>query len=169
MSEPSTPRPSRRRIQEPASPGRSSRHQPTRRQSWAGKAPHDILARHPAGQTPPLKVLEVLIELFNALHTSMAKTVSHKTRQERAQFVRRFFRELKAKAGFKSVPDPRNLGQKQAAVELAAHLRKGPGATSGLYLIEAALVSIAQTVRNTQCDHDSSARNPEGLDSSDAV
>jgi site-specific recombinase XerC len=57
-------------------------------------------------------VLEVLIELFNALHTSMAKTVSHKTRQERAQFLRRFFRDLKTKAGFKTVPDPRNLGQK---------------------------------------------------------
>ncbi|MDO9001878.1 MAG: phage integrase N-terminal domain-containing protein [Aquabacterium sp.] len=120
MSEPSTPRPSRRRIQEPSSPGRSSQHQPTRRQSWAGKTPQEILARYPAGQTPPLKVLEVLIELFNTLHTSLAKTVSHKTRQERAQFLRRFFSELKAKAGFKTVPDPRNLGQKhiQAMVQV---------------------------------------------------
>ena len=107
-----TPTSSRRRVQEASSPGRSSQHQPARRQSWAGKSPQDILAHYPTGKTPPLKVLEVLIELFNALHTSMAKTVSHKTRQERAQFLRRFFRDLKAKAGFKTVPDPRNLGQK---------------------------------------------------------
>lgn len=107
-----TPTSSRRRVQEASSPGRSSQHQPARRQSWAGKSPQDILAHYPTGKTPPLKVLEVLIELFNALHTSMAKTVSHKTRQERAQFLRRFFRDLKTKAGFKTVPDPRNLGQK---------------------------------------------------------
>ena len=107
-----TPRSSRRRVQEASSPGRSSQHQPARRQSWAGKSPQDILAHYPTGKTPPLKVLEVLIEMFNALHTSMAKTVSHKTRQERAQFLRRFFRDLKTKAGFKTVPDPRNLGQK---------------------------------------------------------
>ena len=117
MSDSSTPRStkprsSRRRVQEASSPGRSSQHQPARRQSWAGKSPQDILANYPTGKTPPLKVLEVLIELFNALHTSMAKTVSHKTRQERAQFLRRFFRDLRTKAGFKTVPDPRNLGQK---------------------------------------------------------
>ncbi|MBA4110093.1 MAG: integrase, partial [Leptothrix sp. (in: Bacteria)] len=98
------PRSSRSRVQEASSPGRSSQHQPARRQSWAGKSPQDILANYPTGKTPPLKVLEVLIELFNALHTSMAKTVSHKTRQERAQFLRRFFRDLKTKAGFKTVP-----------------------------------------------------------------
>ncbi|MDO8774062.1 MAG: phage integrase N-terminal domain-containing protein [Burkholderiaceae bacterium] len=57
-------------------------------------------------------MLEVLLELFNTLHTSLDKTVSHKTRQERAQFLRRFFRDLKAKAGFNTIPDPRNLGQK---------------------------------------------------------
>jgi site-specific recombinase XerC len=57
-------------------------------------------------------VLEVLIKLFNTQHTALEKTVSHKTRQERAQFLRRFFRDLKLKAGFKTVPDPRNLGQK---------------------------------------------------------
>ena len=64
------------------------------------------------GTAPPLKVLDVLIELFNTLHTSLEKTVSHKTRQERAQFLRRFFRDLSLKAGFKMAPDPRNLGQK---------------------------------------------------------
>ena len=103
---------SRRRMQEPASPGRSSQQQPVRRQNWAGMSPQQILARYQPGKTPPLKVLEVLIELFNTQHTSLEKTVSHKTRQERAQFLRRFFRDLKLKAKFKTVPDPRNLGQK---------------------------------------------------------
>lgn len=105
-------RTSRRRRQEPTSPGRSSLQQPIRRQTWAGLSPSDILARHRPGKTPPLTVLEVLIELFNTQHTALEKTVSHKTRQERAQFLRRFFRNLKEKAGFKTVPDPRNLGQK---------------------------------------------------------
>ena len=103
---------SRRRMQESSSPGRSSQQQPVRRQHWAGKSPQDILAHYQPGKAPPLKVLEVLIELFNTQHTSLEKTVSHKTRQERAQFLRRFFRDLKLKAKFKTVPDPRNLGQK---------------------------------------------------------
>ncbi|MBL8434010.1 MAG: integrase domain-containing protein, partial [Zoogloea sp.] len=34
------------------------------------------------------------------------------TRQERADFLRRFFRDLKTKAGFKTLPDPRNLGER---------------------------------------------------------
>jgi len=105
-------RTSRRRQQEPASPGRSSQQQPARPQGWAGKTPREILARYQPGKAPPLKVLEVLIKLFNTQHTALEKTVSHKTRQERAQFLRRFFRDLKQKAGFKTVPDPRNLGQK---------------------------------------------------------
>lgn len=112
MSDAIPSRNSRRRVQEPASPGRSSQQQPVRRQQWAGLSPQEILARYPPGKTSPLKVLEVLIELFNIQHTSLEKTVSHKTRQERAQFLRRFFRDLKVKAGFKTVPDPRNLGQK---------------------------------------------------------
>ena len=103
---------SRRRRQEPSSPGRSARYQPTRRQSWAGKSPKEILARYTPGKASPEKVLEVLIELFNTLHTSLEKTVSHKTRHERAHFLRRFFRDLRLKAGFKTMPDPRNLGQK---------------------------------------------------------
>jgi len=102
----------RRRLQEPASPGRSSQQQPVRPQGWAGKTPQEILARYQPGKAPPLKVLEVLIKLFNTQHTALEKTVSHKTRQERGQFLRRFFRDLKLKAGFKTVPDPRNLGQK---------------------------------------------------------
>jgi len=103
---------SRRRVQEPSSPGRSSQQQPVRRQDWAGLSPQEILARYKPGKAAPLKVLEILIELFNTLHTSLEKTVSHKTRHERAHFLRRFFRDMKAKAGFKTVPDPRNLGQK---------------------------------------------------------
>lgn len=120
MSASFTPRPSKRRLQETPSPGRASQHQPTRRQHWAGRSPQDILASYRVGHTPPLRVLEVLIELFNTLHTSLEKTVSHKTRQERAQFLRRFFRDLKVKAKFKTVPDPRNLGQKhvQAMVQV---------------------------------------------------
>jgi site-specific recombinase XerC len=83
-TQPST---SRRRRQEPSSPGRSTRYQPTRRQSWAGKSPKEILARYTPGKASPEKVLEVLIELFNTLHTSLEKTVSHKTRHERAHFL----------------------------------------------------------------------------------
>jgi hypothetical protein len=44
-----------------------------------------VLARYRVGRTPRLKVLEVLLTLFNALHTSLEKTVSHKTRVELAQ------------------------------------------------------------------------------------
>lgn len=54
----------------------------------------------------------MLIALFNTLHTSLEKTVSHKTRAERSQFLRRFLRDLKLKGGFKMVHDARNLGQR---------------------------------------------------------
>src|SRR3989344_2949507 len=160
MSDSSTPRStkprsSRRRVQEASSPGRSSQHQPARRQSWAGKSPQDILANYPTGKTPPLKVLEVLIELFNALHTSMAKTVSHKTRQERAQFLRRFFRDLRTKAGFKTVPDPRNLGQKhiRAMVQVWQQEHLAP-ATIQTYLSFLRGVAIDPVIAQV-CDHDS--------------
>ena len=87
-------------------------HQPRRRQTWNGLSAQEILARHPAGKTPPLKVLELLIDLFNQQHSARHKEVSFKTRQERAEFLRRFFRDLKRKAGFKTLPDPRNLGDR---------------------------------------------------------
>lgn len=87
-------------------------HQPRRRQEWNGLSAQEILARHPTGKTPPLKVLELLIDLFNKQHTARHKEVSFKTRQERADFLRRFFRDLKHKAGFKTLPDPRNLGER---------------------------------------------------------
>ncbi len=129
------PSASRRRRQEAPSPGRSSRYQPTRRQSWAGKSPKEILASYTPGKAAPEKVLEVLIELFNALHTSLEKTVSHKTRHERAHFLRRFFRDLRLKAGFKTMPDPRNLGQKhiRAMVQVWQRDRLAP-ATIQTYL-----------------------------------
>jgi len=80
-------------------------------------------------------VLDVLLELFNGLHTSLDKTVSHKTRQERADFLRRFFRDLKARAGFKTLPDPRNLGDKhvRAMVQLWQQDKLAP-ATIQTYL-----------------------------------
>mgnify|MGYP002714629424 CR=1 FL=1 len=59
-----------------------------------------------------MRVLDTLIGLFNTRHTAREKSVSHKTRAERARFLRRFFLDLKLKAGFHTVPDPRNLGQK---------------------------------------------------------
>ena len=54
----------------------------------------------------------MLLQLFNQQHTALTKTVSHKTHQERADFLRRFFRDLHKRAGFKTLPDPRNLGPK---------------------------------------------------------
>jgi site-specific recombinase XerC len=109
--------------------------EPVRRQAWAGLAPGQILERYKPGKAPPLKVLGVLIELFNTLHTSLEKTVSHKTRQERSQFLRRLFRDLKLKGGFKMVPDPRNLGQRHihAMVQVWQRERLAP-ATIQAYL-----------------------------------
>ena len=101
-----------RRPQGSLSPGRILSSDQPRRAQWAGKSPQQVLAHYQIGKTPPLKVLEVMLQLFNTLHTSLEKSVSHKTREERAQFLRRFFRDLQLKAGFKTLPDPRNLGQK---------------------------------------------------------
>jgi hypothetical protein len=75
---------------------------PPRRQEWAiDLTPAEILARYVPGKADPMQVLDVLLELFNTQHTALDKTVSHKTRQERADFLRRFFRDLKAKAEFR--------------------------------------------------------------------
>ncbi len=100
-----------RHMQEPGSPGRLQ-PEASRKASWAGLTPEQILTHCPPGQLDPLRVLEVLIELCNTQHTALQKTVSHKTRHERAVFLRRYFRDLKLKGRFKTVPDPRNLGQK---------------------------------------------------------
>ena len=112
MSSAMTSKPKRRETREPASARRIRAQQTQRRQDWSGRSPQDILADHRPGTTDPLKVLEVLIEMFNTRHTALEKTVSHKTRQERARFLRRFFVDLKRKAGYRQAPDPRNLGQK---------------------------------------------------------
>lgn len=95
-------------------PPRQSRamHQPRREAASGTRSPAEALARHPIGRTHPLHVLEVLLRVHNGEHTALRKGVSHKTRWDRAQFLRRFFRDLHAKAGFKTLPDPRNLGQK---------------------------------------------------------
>ena len=91
---------SRRRARAPPSPGRSTTQEPARHQAWAGLSPQAVLERYKPGQAPPLQVLDVLIEPFNARHTTLEKTVSPKTRQERAQFLRRFSRDLKLIAYF---------------------------------------------------------------------
>ncbi|MCU7369532.1 integrase domain-containing protein [Paucibacter sp. O1-1] len=100
------------RPADPVSPGRIPGSDLPRRQAWADKTPEEILARLRPGHADPMRVLETLIELFNTRHTAREKTVSHKTRAERARFLRRFFLDLKLKAGFHTPPDPRNLGQK---------------------------------------------------------
>ena len=91
-----------------------------RRQEWAGLSAVDVLAGKPPGRTPPLQVLEVLLTLFNEQHTARHKSVSHKTRHDRAVFLRRCFHDLQGRAGFATIPDPRNLGGRhvQAMVDL---------------------------------------------------
>jgi site-specific recombinase XerC len=120
---------------DPSSPRGIRSQQPLRRQAWAGRSPQDILASYLPGKAEPLLVLEVLIELFNGQHTALEKTVSHKTRQERARFLRRFFRDLHRKADFRTAPDPRNLGQKHihAMVQVWQRERLAP-ATIQTYL-----------------------------------
>ena len=112
-----------------ASPGRLHGQDSPRRQNWAGKSPQQVLDMYPPGRTPVNRVVDVLIELFNPLHTALEKTVSHKTRYERAHFLRRFFRELHTEAGFKLAPDPRNLGQRhvQAMVKVWQRRKLSPG------------------------------------------
>lgn len=106
-----TTKPSRRAT-DPVSPGRIRGMDQPRPQAWAGRSPEEVLARLRPGHADPMRVLDTLIGLFNTRHTAREKSVSHKTRAERARFLRRFFLDLKLKAGFHTVPDPRNLGQK---------------------------------------------------------
>lgn len=94
------------------SPSDRAASQSPRPRDWSGLTDRDILARYRPGKADPRQVLEVLLKLYNQQHTAQMKTVSHKTRQERADFLRRFFRDLRQRAGFKTLPDPRNLGQK---------------------------------------------------------
>ena len=114
----------------PNNPTRAARtenslvHQPRRRQEWTDLNAEEILALYPLGTSPPLVVLDVLIDLFNKRHTSKQKDVSFKTRQERADFLRRFFRDLKHKAGFKTLPDPRNLRERHIQAMVAVWQRE---------------------------------------------
>ena len=92
-----------------ASQGRLGR--PGRRTSaWTHLSAADVLNQRPPGKIAPEKALEMLLKLFNDRHTALDKNVSHKTRHDRAVFLRRFFRDLRTKAGFATLPDPRNLG-----------------------------------------------------------
>jgi Integrase len=109
-------------------------HQPPRLRDWAGLTDADVLARHRPGQADPLQVLEVLLRQHNQQHTSRQKTVSHKTRQDRADFLRRFYAALHDRAGLKTLPDPRNLGQKHIRAMVQGFVR-GP-AFYGLELHE---------------------------------
>ena len=84
-------------------------HQPARHRDWSGLSAQDILARYRPGRADPMQVLEVLLKLFNQQHTALMKTVSHKTRQERADLLRRFFRDLHERAGFKTLPATRRV------------------------------------------------------------
>jgi hypothetical protein len=80
----------------------------------------DVLKRNPPGSASPEKILEILLELFNEQHTAKQKTVSHKTRHDRAVYLRRFLKDLRSRAGFATLPDPRNLGGRhiQATADL---------------------------------------------------
>jgi integrase len=87
-------------------------HQPRRRQDWNGLSAREILALYPAWKTPPHKVLDVLLALFNKQHTAKHKEVSFKTREERAEFLHRFFDVLENELAFLPPPDPRNVGER---------------------------------------------------------
>lgn len=101
-----------RRVQGAIGVWCDARHQPPHRTNRATLTPTEILDQQRPGQANPLRVLDTLIRLYNAQHTALEKTVTHKTRQECADFLRRFFCDLKQKAGFKTAPDPRNLGDR---------------------------------------------------------
>lgn len=125
----------RSRSADPANHRRIPGSDAPRRQDWTGKSPQEVLAGYRPGRADPLKVLDVMIALFNTQHTAREKTVSHKTRHERARFLRQFFHDLQRKAGFHTPPDPRNLGQKHvhAMVEVWQSDRLAP-ATIQTYL-----------------------------------
>jgi site-specific recombinase XerC len=109
--------------------------EPLRCQGTAPLTPQQVLARYQPGKADPLQVLDVLIALHNTQHTAREKTVSHKTRSERARFLRQFFRELRTKGGFATMPDPRNLAHRhlQAMVDVWQREHMAP-ATLQTYL-----------------------------------
>lgn len=83
-----------------------------RPQAWQGQRAEDVLAQYPIGKAKPMLVLETLIRLFNHQHLLKNKDVSFKTQKERAAYLRRFMKDLRDKAGFRTLPDPRNLGER---------------------------------------------------------
>jgi len=48
-------------------------HQPRRPEHWRGLTAQEILDRHPPAKTSPMRVLEILIMLFNHQHTAKQK------------------------------------------------------------------------------------------------
>jgi len=72
----------RRRVQSAIGAGRATDHQPPRRQEWASMTPAEILGRYRPGKADPMRVLDVLLDLFNSQHTALEKTVSNKTRRK---------------------------------------------------------------------------------------
>lgn len=106
-----------------------------REQTMAAGSVQDLLNRFPPGRARPEFVLNILITHFNRQHTSKDKDTSFKTRAERARFLRTFLRELHTEGGFKTLPDPRNIGQKhiQATVDLWKRRQLSP-ATIQTYL-----------------------------------
>lgn len=80
----------------------------------------DLMNRFPPGSARPEFVLNILISHFNHQHSRKDKDTSFKTRAERARYLRTFLHELQTEAGFKTLPDPRNIGQKhiQATVDI---------------------------------------------------
>lgn len=109
-------------------PGGGGPGHPAPRQPDIDLSTEELLARHPAGRTPPLRVLDLILARHNMLHTALEKTVSHKTRHDRALFLRAFFRDLRTEAGFRRIPDPRSLGQKhvRAMVKVWQHKALAP-------------------------------------------
>lgn len=96
-----------------------------RPREWTGLSKDEILSRFVPGKASPHTVLEVLLKLHNMEHTARAKSVSYKTRYERANFLRHFFRELESRGGFKKAPDPRDLGQRTSRPQSTCGARMG--------------------------------------------
>lgn len=104
-------------------------HQPKRDRQSSAPGNRELLSRYPIGKTAPMDVLEKMLGLFNKMHIVKQKDVSFKTRKERAMFLRRFFRELRERGGFSSIPDPRNVSDRhiRAMIEIWQRDKLAPG------------------------------------------
>lgn len=83
-----------------------------------------VLKAMAVAKVSPLQRLELLIQRMNHQHAAKYKEVSFKTQMERAQFLRRFFRDLKRKAGFRRLPDPLNLAHRHIQAMVAVWRRE---------------------------------------------